>query len=306
MHMLYQGLLSQFAKRSFPIWQRLGLHVTLNHFYQPIPDTTTLNEELWRTPSALVGVDMQGPAQVDLLAQFRREFSAEYESFPERRTAVPHQYYTDNMMFVAPDAVILYCMIRKFKPARVFEIGSGFSTFVSAQALRKNAESGFKCELHAFEPYPSPTLQAGFPGLTALHVTPAQKIPSDRFAELGENDILFIDSSHMLKIGSDVQYLGLEIIPRLNRGVLVHLHDIFLPAEYPRFWVKQNYWFYNEQYWLQAFLAYNSCFRVHWAGNWMHLNHSEELKTAISSYARDDRFRRGERLPGSFWMQRVA
>ncbi len=305
MQSIYQGLLSQFVKRTFPIWQRLGLHITLNHFYQPIPDTSALEEQLWRTPSAMVGTDMRGPAQVDLLAGFCREFGAEYKAFPEKKTADPHQYYTDNMMFVAPDAVILYSMIRAFKPRRIFEIGSGFSTFVSAQAVGKNLEDGSLCELHAFEPYPGPALKAGFPGLSKLHITPIQKISPDVFAELEENDILFIDSSHVLKLGSDVQYLGLEIIPRLNRGVLVHLHDIFLPAEYPKWWVLDNFWFFNEQYWLQAFLAFNNSFRVLWAGNWMHLNHPDELKAAIGAYARDDRFRRGERLPSSFWMQRV-
>ena len=191
-------------------------------------------------------------------------------------------------------------MIRHFKPKRIFEIGSGNSTYLSAQAVLKDKEdNGHKCELIAVEPYPNDVLKAGFPGLSELISTKIQDIPLSEFNKLKENDILFIDSSHVLKIGSDVQYEYLEILPRLNKGVIVHLHDIFLPAEYPREWVLKDYRFWTEQYLLQAFLAFNDNFEVLWAGSYIHLKHPDKLEAAFSSYKRD------ERLPGSFWIRKI-
>ena len=116
---------------------------------------------------------------------------------------------------------------------------------------------------------------------------------------LEAGDVLFIDSSHMLRIGSDVQFEYLEILPRLKPGVIVHIHDIFLPAEYPRNWVHDKHIFWNEQYLLQAFLAFNASFEVLWGGSWMHLNHPAELESAFQSYKRENQW------PGSFWIRRV-
>jgi hypothetical protein len=190
-------------------------------------------------------------------------------------------------------------MIRHFKPKKIFEIGSGNSTYLAAQAVLKNKEENGKgCELIAFEPYPNDVLRAGFPGLSKLIPTKIQNIALSKFSELKENDILFIDSSHVLKIGGDVQYEYLEILPRLNKGVIVHIHDIFLPAEYPKEWVLKKYRFWTEQYLLQAFLASNSAFEVLWGGSYMHLKHPDKLEAAFASYKREVRW------PGSFWMRR--
>ena len=282
---------------NFSFWQRRGVHIVPNHFYQPIPDTRTLKDELWDERSALAGLRMNLGRQLELLAHFAAEFKGEYEALPRERTAVAHQYFVNNKAFESVDAEILYCMIRHFKPRRIFEIGSGNTTYLSAQAVLKNeAESGKACDLVAFEPYPNEVLRAGFPGLSRLVETRAQDIPLEKFAELDEGDILFIDSSHVLKIGSDVQRLYLEILPRLNKGVLVHVHDIFLPAEYPREWVVGEHYFWNEQYLLQAFLAFNYTFKIRWAASYMHLSHPDQLAAAFNSYDRSTTW------PGSFWM----
>lgn len=104
---------------------------------------------------------------------------------------------------------------------------------------------------------------------------------------LERNDILFIDFSHILSIGSDVRYEYLDLLPRLKPGVLIHFHDIFLPAEYPQKWVLNFHRFWNEQYLLQAFLTFNTEFEVLWAGNFMHLNHSDLLAATIPSYKQE-------------------
>jgi hypothetical protein len=286
--------------RFFPLFERRGYHITPNHFYQPIPDVQSLPEALWERPSELVGVDLREAEQLARLERFAGRYRAEYEALPRTPTSVAHEYYLRNDAFGTVDAEILYCMVRELAPRRLFEIGSGFSTRLSARACRVNAErQGVACELVAFEPYPSEVLRAGFPGLTRLEPVKAQDIPLSEFARLEENDILFIDSSHVLKVGSDVQVEILEILPRLKKGVVVHFHDIFLPAEYPRAWIQEHRRFWTEQYALQAFLTFNDRFEVLWGGSFMHLKHPERLRQAFPSYAEAPAW------PGSFWIRRT-
>ena len=291
-----------FFNKLFTLWERLGFHITKNHFHQPIPDTRTLKDELWQNHSKLVGINFNEQGQLKLFSDLVSKKDG-YNNLPVDwgQSLKPYEYYINNGQFGAVDGEILYCMIRHFKPKRIFEIGSGYSTYLSAQAILKNKEDyGNDCELIAFEPYPNDVLNGGFPGLSKLIPTQIQNIPVSQFSELEEDDILFIDSSHVLKIGSDVQYEYLEILPRLNKGVIIHLHDIFLPLEYPREWVLKMYRFWTEQYLLQAFLSFNNNFEVLWSGSFMHLNHPDKLEVAFSSYKRDRKW-----PPGSFWMRKI-
>jgi hypothetical protein len=288
-------------KKLFTLWEKLGFHITRNHFYEPIPDTRMLKDDLWEKQSELVGININEESQINLLSVFSSKFKEEYESFPRSETSIPFQYYVNNSAFSSVDGEIYYCMIRHFKPKKIFEIGAGYSTYLAAHAILKNKEedNAYECELVAIDPYPNDVLKNGFPGLSKLIPKRVQDIPLSEFKKLLENDILFIDSTHVLKIGSDVQYEYLEILPRLNKGVIVHVHDIFLPSEYPKEWVLKKYIFWNEQYLLQAFLTFNDSFEVLWAGSYMHLKHPDKLEEAFSSYKRD------ESWPGSFWMRRI-
>jgi hypothetical protein len=192
-------------------------------------------------------------------------------------------------------------MIRHYKPRRIIEIGSGYSTRCAASAIVRNRQIDpqYECELIAIEPYPDNVLKTGFPGFTRLIPLNLQEVPLSDFEKLQKNDILFIDSSHVLKIGSDVQYEYLELLPRLSSGVLVHLHDIFLPREYPKRWVIQQHKFWNEQYLLQAFLSFNSGFETVWAGGYIHNKYPEKIIEAFS-------FRNtNSESPGSYWIRRL-
>jgi hypothetical protein len=268
--------------------------------YGPVPDVKALRDELWSRHSELVGIDLNEPGQLELLRIFSEKFKGEYEALPRDRTPLAHEYYVNNTAFSSVDGEILYCMIRHFKPRRIIEIGSGFSTLLAARAVLKNEEEepGRKCELTAIEPDPKPMLRGSLPGLSRLLVERVEHVEMREFESLAEGDILFIDSSHVLKIGSDVQYEYLEILPRLGKAVLVHSHDIFLPAEYPREGVLGGT-FWNEQYLLHGFLLFNEAFEVLWAGSYMHLTHPDKLEEAFSSY------NRATRWPGSFWMRKV-
>lgn len=293
----YNSALHFTLRKTFPFWQKLGLHITPNHFYEPIPDTSTLNDNLWLKNSELVGIDINEEEQIRLLSEFSLKYKKEFDSFPKNKTECPYQYFINNGGFESVDGEILYCMIRHFKPRKIIEIGSGNSTYLSAQAVLKNKkENGDECKLVAIEPYPNNVLKEGFPGLSQLIPQKVQDVPLSLFNSLEKNDILFIDSSHVLKIGNDVQYEYLEILPRLKKGVIIHIHDIFLPEEYRKDWVLNNCRFWTEQYLLQTFLAFNESFKVLWAGNYMCLKNPEKIDKTFISYKKD------EVKPGSFWI----
>ncbi len=288
-------------QRFFCLWEKKGFHVTPVHFYSPIPEICSLPENIWKRESQLIGVDLNESAQIELLSVFRR-FKAEYDLFPIDKSSNPLQYYIHNGMLISVDGEVLYSMIRYYKPKRIIEVGSGYSTLLSAQAILNNKQEdpNYDCQLIAIEPYPNDLLKKGFPGLSKLVTKKVQEASLSEFESLEEGDILFIDSSHVLKIGSDVQFLYLELIPRLKKGVIIHCHDIFLPAEYPKEWAIEEGRFWSEQYLLQAFLAFNESFQVLWAGHFMHLHHPELLEKSFSSYNR-----MSPSFPGSFWLQKI-
>jgi hypothetical protein len=285
-------------RRYYRLWEKAGFHITPNHFFFPIPDSNALRDGLWERENGLVGIDMNLDEQLRLLSQVFPKYQQEY-NFPTTKTGTPHQYYLDNGSFGSVDAEVLHSMIRYFKPKRIVEIGSGYSTFLSAQACILNREKdGFQTELVAIEPYANDVLKGGFPGLSTLIQKPLEQIDLDFFSSLGTNNFLFIDSTHVLKIGGDVKYLYLEILPRLKEGVIVHSHDVFFPWEYPKSWVIENHWFWTEQYLLQAFLAFNSAFEVLWASHYMSRKYPKELSTLFPSFSK-------AAYPGSLWIRRT-
>lgn len=299
MRKIYNKVLRKFIKKTFSFWQMFGFHITPNHFYEPIPDTKKLKNNLWQGYSNLIGIDMNGKKQLKLLSYFVSNFKKEYESFLKEKTSIPYKYYVNNRSFASTDGEVLYCMIRFLKPKKVVEIGSGFSTYLLTEAILKNKkENNINTELIIIDPYPSKVLEKGLPEFSKLIKKEVQDVSLSFFHKLKENDILFIDSSHTLKIGSDVQYEYLEILPSLNVGVIIHIHDIFLPLEYPKEWILKYHRFWTEQYLLQAFLIFNNVFEVLWGGSYMHLKHSKLLKSVFSSYNPKTI------IPGSFWMRK--
>lgn len=276
----------------FRTWERRGFHVTPVHFYQPIPNTQELPEALWNRPGKLVGIDMNAATQLDLLRNYFPKFRAELEAFPAEPTGDPTRFYLNNGLFDGLDALMAYCVVRHFQPRIIVEVGSGFSSLILGEAVARNNRSSLIC----IEPYPRDFLRKGLRGLDSLIEKKIQDLDLNFFSQLSPGDILFIDSSHTVKIGGDVNYLFLEVLPRIKPGVIVHIHDIFLPFEYRRDWVMDEMRFWNEQYLLQAFLTFNSEFEVVIANSYLSHYHEEVLKAAFPS------------LPswggGSFWMRR--
>lgn len=284
-----------FFKKLFLTWQTLGFHITPVQYYEPIPDTRTLNNTIWSKHSELVGINLNSKAQLKLLSKFKIMYKGEYSQIPLNKTPSSLDYFINNGGFESVDGETFYCMLRYLKPSKLFEIGSGNSTLLATKALRENLRLGHKTKYTVFDPYPGKLIKSNFK-VTKKKV---EEIPLELFGQLEENDILFIDSSHVIRIGGDVLFEILEILPRLKKGVIVHFHDIFLPSNYPKDQVLKNYEFFSEQFLLQAFLTNNESWEVLFAASFLHLYHPKKLAETFPSYDKNTTW------PGSFWIRKV-
>jgi predicted O-methyltransferase YrrM len=287
------------------IAQKNGYFLIRDHYYSAIPNKDDLEENYWQFQSQLVGIDIN----TDLIKELLESLNSYIREF---REAIPlfrslnisstdnHSLHLINRCFMAVDAHIYYSLIRQYRPEKIVEIGSGFSTSFAKYAISKNERVS---QITCIEPYPSDSLKEIAHNQEHINIIPKklQEIDVNFFSCLKENDILFIDSTHMLRTGSDVQIEYCEILPRLAKGVLVHIHDISLPKHYPTVYFD-NELFWNEQYLLQAFLAFNSKFEIIWAGNYMMLNHSELMHDKFPEIlTMRDHFPMSE--PTSFWIR---
>jgi len=293
------GLLTDLLPR-FARWE-WGVDTPLpTHHYSPVPDVNELSEAL-ETESELVGIDMHVERQLEFLRKVCPAFREEYARWPEGPSGRARGFHFGNGTFECVDAELLHCVLRDRKPRRMIEVGSGWSTLVASEACLLNwEEDGVECDFRAIEPHPNEILERPLPGLKELVREPLQAVDRSLFEALEAGDVLFIDSTHVLRMGSDVALLYLEILPRLAPGVLVHIHDIFLPAEYPEGWVRGEHVFWNEQYLVQAFLAFNSAFKVWLAASFLHHRHPEAIAEAFPRYAPQ------QTTPGSLWIRRAS
>jgi predicted O-methyltransferase YrrM len=281
--------------------ERAGWHVTRNHYYSPVPDLGALPPDVFERESELPGVDLREDAQLELLAELEA-FRGELAELPDEPTGDPHRFHSRNEAFGPVDAGVLYSLLRRLKPARLVEVGTGFSTLLAAQALARNAAEGRPASHVAIDPWPFQWVGGSFPAGVDSIPKPVQEVPLSTFEALDAGDVLFLDSSHVAKIGSDVNFEVLEVLPRLRPGVVVHVHDIFFPRDYDRAWVEDHHRFWNEQYVLQAFLAFNDAYEVLWTSHLHHLRRPERLREAFPAYADG----LAHVLPVSLWMRRTG
>jgi hypothetical protein len=298
---LVHGASRRAAQRTSRVWERvLGLHVIPLRYDDPIPRVDEIADGWWTEPQALLGIDLRVGVQLDRLSRWKDRYRSEWR-FPERVADEDHHLYQRaNPSYGTGDAEILWGMLREHRPARVIELGSGMTTRLAASALERNRVEGSPGELVAVDPYPGEITRAGFPGLTRLVAAPAQSIPIEEFGTLGSDDVLLVDSSHMFKVGSDVAYLLERVLPQLDDGVLVHLHDIYLPRPYPPVVYRERRWFWNEQDALRLYLSENPNWHVVWAVNALYRDHYDEFSAAIPGLPPD------QPGPCSFWVRRGA
>jgi len=300
----------RFARRN-PVAFRLsleeaGFQVARDEdYYSPLPSVARLkaNVARWNRPSALHGIEYDLPAMksalADLLANYLNEFLT-YPPYTEVRQMGFGPGYT------AVDALTLYMMIRHLKPQRYIEVGSGVSTYYCSLAAQRNASEGHPLRITCIEPHPFEKLST-IPGIRVLPQK-VEDVDISLFQQLQENDVLFIDSSHILRVDGDVPFLYLEVLPLLNIGVMTHIHDIPYPYNFPyppELWIFGQEWpmFWNEPMVLQAFLAFNKNFKISLSTPLIRYFDEAFLKQSIPIY---ESVARNPNTFSSIWLRRIS
>jgi len=253
--------------------------VRSGHFYSPVNGGPDVERALTWSED-LPGVDLRPQAQLELF----RELAPLFDGVPDRR------YRPANGMYDAADALVYQAFVRRLQPRRVIEVGAGFST---AKLLDTADKFAPELQVTCVEPYPDRLLGLLQPeDKIDLIAAPVQDVPVETFTRLESGDVLFIDSTHVAKAGSDVLWLFLRVLPRLAKGVVVHVHDVFWPFEYPEQWLREGR-SWNEDYLLHAFLCHNDAWQVELFSSWLWKQHPDLVPEGLRS---DN--------PGAIWLRR--
>ncbi len=287
------------VNRLFEIWYDMPFPPA--HYYSPLPNVRSLKKNLsrWYKEDASPGIDWNLHHQLELIEQLA-PYSAELVALPGFSEVTQDGYGPG---YGEIEALLLYLKLRHFKPSRVVEIGSGVSTFYTLTALETNRERDeVVSSLTCVEPYPNQKLRAlASERNVQLREREVQDAGFDIFQELAANDVLFIDSSHVSKKDSDVDFLFLEVLPRLRKDVLIHIHDISLPmpALPLEHFLFDTYLFWNENALVQAFLSFNTAFRIEMCQSYLHYHKPEALKGLLPIYDPQVHF------PSSLWLRKI-
>lgn len=275
------------------IFNMVGVFPIRNHYYEPqfIYKTKSINK---KDPRILNGIDWNINEQLTMLEKFT--YANELNNIPSS-ACKNKEFYWGNGNFESGDAEYWYQLLRHVKAKTIIEIGSGYSTLMARKAIEMNKtdDSSYTCNHICIEPYEMPWLESLDIKIIREKV---ENLDLDFFSVLEENDILFIDSSHIIRPHGDVLFEILELLPHLKKGVIVHIHDIFTPNHYLKFWVEDKVLFWNEQYLLEAFLTHNHTWKIIGSLNYLHHENFEKLKS-VAPYIDKDR------EPGSFYIQKI-
>jgi hypothetical protein len=270
----------------------LGYEMLWPSYYNGVPRFSELPAGFWEHRSDLPGVNVDAQRALQFLAAELGDGLREFAARPQPAAVGPGVYSTPNGSFDAADAATTWAMIRRYRPQRVLELGSGFSTLLIRDALAANGNGAAHTVV---DPFPRADELGDERGFDVQRVSAAQVAPS-MFEELRAGDVLFVDTTHTVKVGGEVNHIVLDGLPRLAPGVLVHVHDIFLPFEYPRRLVEGLGYHWAEQYLLQAFLAGNDSFEVLLPMHLLAREHTSDLERLLGVADED---------ASSFWLLRV-
>jgi predicted O-methyltransferase YrrM len=268
------------------------------HYASPIPALSEIREretEIFARPRSVPGIDAREQEQLALIAEFA-QFYAD-QPFEVGPGDVGLRYHLDNKWFGFSDGIVLHCMLRWTRPRRIIEVGSGFSSAVILDTRELFLDGDVSCTF--IEPYPDRLrrlLRDDDPGRVRIIEEPVQKVELDVFDELENGDVLFIDSSHVSKVGSDVNRLVFDVLPRLRPGVLVHFHDIGWPFEYPSAWIYAGR-AWNEAYLVRALLTFSRGFEIVLSNHFLSLFHQSEVAAQMPLW--------GRAPGGSLWIRRT-
>lgn len=268
------------------------------HFYSPIPSLDEVKwdeHRLFDRSRELVGIELNEARQLELLNDFRRYYAE--LPFPEHKTA-EYRYFYENEWYSYSDAIFLYCMLRNIRPRRIIEMGSGFSSCVTLDTNERFFQNRIECTF--IEPHPERLLSLirdeDHERIEIIQKR-VQDVDVSRFLQLEKDDVLFVDSTHVSKIGSDVNYIFAEILPSLRQGVYVHFHDVFFPFEYPRNWIYEGRAF-TEAYLLRAFLTFNNAYEIVFFNTFLEDLHRKEFIRDMPLCLRNE--------GASIWLRRVG
>ena len=270
------------------------------HFYSPVANVEELRaqeQRIWPDRPTVLGIDFDDASHERVLREYFPAFYGDF-AYPAKPDGNPLGFYVENDQFSWLDCRALFVLLRAWRPKRFIEVGSGFSTLLVADVNRRFLDGSLAIE--CIEPYPRAALRSPALGLERLIVSKVQDIAPDFFERLEAGDVLFIDSSHVAKTGSDVNHLCFEVLPRLRQGVRIHFHDVFLPADYPKPWVLDENRGWNEQYVVRALLMYSRAFRVVFGCSYAFAAHWEALRAAL--HEPDGACYGG----GSVWIEKIA
>lgn len=265
------------AKLSNWLMEHLGVLPIINHYFEPFISKKHLSSRLDSLRN-LPMIHLNMDKQKDLLHSFT--FQDELKEIPLKASSILEYGYL-NDSFDTLDGSLYYSIIRKFKPKQIVEIGCGNSTKIALKAITQNKLEGSNCEFTCIEPYENPYLAKLDINLIRKKV---EDIDLDFFKKLEENSILFIDSTHVIRPQGDVLFEFLELLPALPKGVIIHIHDIFTPRNYPKKWILEDKRLWDEQYLLEAFLMYNNAFEVIATANHLSYEQPELLKEKFPMY----------------------
>jgi hypothetical protein len=273
------GLKSNVQGLVYEAGLKVGMIILPDHYYNPVANTANLRRKRqWMQRSSLQGLAIDLDAQMRRLRDMCLPYRSEYQGNPSFREAT-QGHFGPGYGYI--EAQALHAVMRSLKPSRIIEVGSGVSMYCMLEACRLNqADTRQNARLTCIEPYPSAWL-LGAP--VELLKQPVQETDLSIFSQLAENDLLFIDSTHAVKIGGDVPFLYLEVLPRLRAGVIVHIHDIYLPYNYQRD-ADRAFYQWMETSLLQTFLAFNTCFDIEFCLSHLHYDRREALREIFPEY----------------------
>ena len=283
-----------FARRVF---RSTGVFPIRDHYFEPMVNPAHLRLPLDQNRE-LPGIQLNIPAQLERLAGF--DFNDELKRIPTDRIR-PGEFFYNNPAFGSGDAEILYSFIRTVKPRRFIEVGCGYSTLMARLAIEKNKaeDPSYDCELICIEPYEAHWLEGL--GIRVIRER-LELLPLDFFQQLQKNDMLFIDSSHVIRPQGDVVREYLEILPSLRAGVYIHIHDIYTPKDYHPYVIIEEAYIWTEQYLLEALLTGNRDFTVIFSMYYLAHHHRAELLAKCPVLSQQT----GNRMGASFWIQKIA
>jgi methyltransferase family protein len=268
------------------------------HFYSPFPDLDEVErraDDIFDVSRDPIGIDLREADQLALFETLAGFLEGDLP-FPAEAGG-DSRYHLDNPSYSWSDGMVLHAMLRHLRPRRVVEVGSGYSSAMTLDTTEHWLDG--KVDLVFVEPYAEllhSLLRPGDEERVTIHETPVQDVPFDVFEQLESGDVLFVDSTHVVKAGSDVNHLVFEVFPRLAAGVWIHIHDIFFPFEYPLHWVREGR-AWHEAYLLRAFLIGNDAFEIRWFQSLMWVRHRDLLEGRLPGMAKN--------AGGNIWLQKV-